>query len=93
MWDNPRLGVPQVCAPKDCVRPLSRPILAGMRAPKKKATAEKLRSWSATLMRSRNQFLGIVYAPDERSAEAAAIAEFRVPEDMRRRLIVRPTHK
>jgi hypothetical protein len=44
-------------------------------------------------MRSRNQFLGIVYAPDEKSAEAAAIAEFRVPEDMRRRLIVRPTHK
>jgi hypothetical protein len=62
-----------------------------MRAPKKKATAEKLRSWSATLMRSRNQFLGIVYAPDEKSAEAAAIAEFKVREDMRRRLIVRPT--
>jgi len=62
-----------------------------MRAPKKKPTAEKLRSWSATLMRSRNQFLGIVYAPDEKSAEAAAIAEFKVPEDMPRRLIVRPT--
>src|SRR5262245_24329618 len=63
-----------------------------MRAPKKKPTAEKLRSWSATLMRSRNQFLGIVYAADEKSAEAGAIAEFRVREDMRRRLIMRPTH-
>jgi hypothetical protein len=41
--------------------------------------------------RSRNQFRGIVYAPDEKSAEAAAIAEFKVREDMRRRLIVRPT--
>ena len=44
-------------------------------------------------MRSRNQFLGIVYAPDEKSAEAAAIAEFKVREDMRRRLILRPTHE
>jgi hypothetical protein len=43
------------------------------------------------VMRSRNQFRGIVYAPDEISAEAAAIAEFKVREDMRRRLIVRPT--
>jgi hypothetical protein len=39
---------------------------------------------------SRNQFRGIVYAPDEKSAEAA-IAEFKVREDMRRRLIVRWT--
>ena len=41
-------------------------------------------------MRSRNHLLGIVYAPDEKSAEAAAITEFKVREDMRRRLIVRP---
>jgi hypothetical protein len=39
---------------------------------------------------SRNQFRGIVYAPDEKSAEAA-IAEFKVRGDMRRRLIVRRT--
>jgi hypothetical protein len=41
-------------------------------------------------MRSRNHFLGVVYAPDEKSAEAAAIAEFKIGEDMRRRLILRP---
>jgi len=41
-------------------------------------------------MRSRTHVLGIVYAPDEKSAEAAAIAEFKVREDMRRRLIVQP---
>ena len=58
-----------------------------MRAPKKKPT--KLRSWRAMLMRSRTHLLGIVYAPDEKSAEAAAIAEFKIDEDMRRRLIVR----
>jgi len=61
-----------------------------MRAPKKKRTAEKLRAWRASLLRSRAHLLGIVYAPDEKSAEATAIAEFKIGEDMRRRLVVRP---
>jgi hypothetical protein len=39
-----------------------------MRAPKKKPPAEKRRAWRASLMRSRSHFLGIVYAPDEKSA-------------------------
>jgi hypothetical protein len=61
-----------------------------MRAPnKKKPTAAKLKAWRTSLMRSRNHLLGIVYAPDEKSAEAAAIAEFKISEDMRRRLVVR----
>jgi hypothetical protein len=57
---------------------------------RKKAIVRKLRSWRASLMRSRNQLPGIVYAPDEKSAEATAIAEFKIADDMRRRLIVRP---
>ena len=61
-----------------------------MRAPKKKPKAEKLRSWRASLMRSRAQRLGIVYASDEKSAEAKAIAEFKIGAEQRRRLIVRP---
>ena len=40
-------------------------------------------------MRSRSHYLGIVYAPDEKSAEAAAIAEYKISEGMRRRLVVR----
>ena len=60
-----------------------------MRSPKKKPT-EKLRPWRTALMRSRTQLLGVVYVPDEKSAEAAAIAEFKIAEDMLRRLIVRP---
>jgi hypothetical protein len=32
-------------------------------------------------MRARNHLQGIVYAPDERSAEAAAIAEFKIRDD------------
>ena len=39
----------------------------------KKRTAAKLRSWRATLLRQRAQPLGTVEAPDERSAEAAAL--------------------
>jgi hypothetical protein len=60
-----------------------------MLAPKTKPTAEKLRAWRASLLRSRAHLLGIVYAPDEKSAEAAAIAEFKIGEDQRRRLVVR----
>ena len=61
-----------------------------MRAPKNKPAAAKLRSWRVALMRSRASYLGVVYAPDEKSSEAAAITEFKIGEDMRRRLIVRP---
>jgi hypothetical protein len=59
-----------------------------MRAPKKK-TGEKLRPWRVALMRSRTHYLGAVYAPDEKSAEATAVAEFKIGDDQRRRLIVR----
>jgi hypothetical protein len=59
-----------------------------MRAPKKKPD-EKLRPWRVALMRSRTHYLGVVYAPDEKSAEAAAVAEFKIGEEQLRRLIVR----
>jgi hypothetical protein len=59
-----------------------------MRAPKKKP-GEKLRPWRVLLMRARAQQLGIVYAVDQKAAEAAAIAEFKIGDDQRHRLIVR----
>jgi hypothetical protein len=40
-------------------------------------------------MRSRTHYLGVVYASDEKSAETAAIAEFKIGDEQRRRLIVR----
>jgi hypothetical protein len=61
-----------------------------MRVPKNKPTAAKLRPWRVALMRSRTHYLGVVYAPDEKTAEAAAIAEYKIGDDQRRRLIVRP---
>ena len=65
------------------------PTLSGMAPPKRKAAAAKLRPWRVPLMRARAQQLGVVYAPDEKSAEAAAIAEYKIGEEQRRRLIVR----
>jgi hypothetical protein len=41
------------------------------------------------LMRARSQNLGIVYAANAEAAEAAAVAEFNIRDDQRRRLIVR----
>jgi hypothetical protein len=58
-------------------------------APKKKPTAAKLRSWRVSILRQRAHYVGTVQAPDERSAEAAAVATFDLSEDQRKRLTVR----
>jgi hypothetical protein len=63
--------------------------LWAMRAPKKKPTAEKLKAWRASLLRSATTSW-VSSTRRMKSAEAAAIAEFKIAEDMRRRLIVRP---
>ena len=61
-----------------------------MRPLKKKPTADKLRLWRASLLRSRAIYLGTVDARDEKAAEAAAIQKFGLDEEQRRRLAVRP---
>jgi hypothetical protein len=60
-----------------------------MRSPKKKPTAAKIRSWRASLLRSRAIPLGIVHAADEKTAEAAAVEQFGLDDERRRRLAVR----
>jgi hypothetical protein len=52
-------------------------------------TAAKLRSWRVSIIRKRGQYLGTVEALNEKAAEAAAVAEFNIRDDQRRRLIVR----
>jgi hypothetical protein len=56
---------------------------------KRQGTAAKLRSWRVSLIRNRSQYLGTVEAPNERAAEAAAVAEFELSDEQRRRLVVR----
>ena len=41
----------------------------------KKAKAAKTRSWHVAILRNRSHYLGDVQAPDEKSAEAAAVVE------------------
>ena len=45
-------------------------------------------SWRVSLLRGRAQYLGNVDAPDERSAEAAAVSEFKLSDGQRKRLLV-----
>ena len=60
-----------------------------MKAPKKKATAEKLRSWRATILRQRGGYLGMIEAPDAKPAEALAVKQFGLEGQRRQRLVVR----
>ena len=50
---------------------------------------KKIRSWRVSLLRQRAHHLGTVEAPDERTAEAAAVVQFGLNEEQRKRLVVR----
>jgi hypothetical protein len=41
-----------------------------------KSTKPRGRSWRVSIIRKRGQYLGTVEAPNEKAAEAAAVAEF-----------------
>ena len=51
--------------------------------------AARMRSWRVSLLRGRAQPLGTVEAPDERAAEAAAVQQFQLSDEQRKRLAVR----
>jgi hypothetical protein len=55
---------------------------------RKKPTAAKLRSWRVSIIRKRGQYLGTVEAANEKAAEAAAMAEFDLRDEQRRRLVL-----
>ena len=55
----------------------------------KKPPKETLRSWRVSILRARAIPLGVVKAPDERTAEAAAVVQFGLDEEQRERLAVR----
>jgi len=57
--------------------------------PKKLLRPAKLRSWRVSLIRKRGQYLGTVEASNEKTAETAAVAEFDLSDEQRRRLVVR----
>jgi hypothetical protein len=59
-----------------------------LRPARKRLTAGKLRSWRVSLIRKHGQYLGTVEAPNEKAAEAAAVAEFDLSDEQRQRLVV-----
>jgi hypothetical protein len=54
----------------------------------KKATAAKLRTWRVSILRTRAKELGVVQTQDERTAEAPAVAEFKLDDEQQKRLVV-----
>jgi hypothetical protein len=79
-----------------CYAPGPPASAAQVKAPKKttrqKLPAAKLRSWRVSIIRKRGQYLGTVEAPNVKAAEAAAVAEFGLSDEQRRRLVVQ-VHK
>jgi hypothetical protein len=72
------------CAPWAAICGLCRPPQRSTLKP-----ASKLRTWRVSLLRQRAQYLGMVEAPDEKAAEAAAVAQFDLNDEQRKRLAVR----
>jgi hypothetical protein len=56
-----------------------------MKRPNKKGG---LRTWRASLIRSRAEYLGLVHAKDRAAAEAAAVEKFSLTEGQRKRLVL-----
>jgi hypothetical protein len=58
-------------------------MLRPAKSVRRKPTATKVRSWRVSLIRKRGQYLGTVEAPNEKAAEAAAVAEFDLGDEQR----------
>jgi hypothetical protein len=57
----------------------------GMKRP---TTKPEIRTWRASLIKQRAEFLGRVEAPDREAAEAAAVEKFRLTDEQRKRLVL-----
>ena len=55
---------------------------------KRSGKTPELRRWRVSLIRKRGEFLGYVEAPDREAAEAAAVEEFKLTAEQRKRLVL-----
>ena len=55
---------------------------------KRAGNKTEMRTWRASLIRKRAEFLGRVQAPDHEAAEAAAVEEFKLNGEQRKRLVL-----
>jgi hypothetical protein len=58
-------------------------------ASSKRPPKQTLRSWRVSILRQSAQFIGTVKAPDARATEAAAVKQFLLDDEQRKRLAVR----
>jgi hypothetical protein len=58
-----------------------------IRSPSRKPAA-KLRNWRVSILRERLRYLGTFDARDEKTAAAAAVAEFNLTDEQRKRLVL-----
>jgi hypothetical protein len=56
----------------------------------KEPPAAKLRDWRVAIIRKKLERLGRVAAADREAAEAAAVAEFGLTDEQRKRLLIEP---
>jgi hypothetical protein len=61
---------------------------SGNRMMKRPSKKDELRTWRVSLFRSRAEHLGRVYAKDRAAAEAAAVEEFKLTDEQRKRLVI-----
>jgi hypothetical protein len=61
-----------------------RPLPRRRTVVRKKPSTAKLRPWRASPLRRRGHHLGVVYAPDEKAAVAAVVADFKISQKQRR---------
>ena len=86
------LGFPRAAHKSTLTRlphPSPLPLCIGSMRPPQKKKATKLRSWRVSVLRARGEYLGDVQAPDQKAAEAAAVTQFDLSEEQRKRLVVR----
>jgi hypothetical protein len=59
-----------------------------MKTARNKPSVAKLRNWRVLIMRSKGEYLGSVEAADRAKAEAVAIKQFHLHQDLRGRLLI-----
>jgi hypothetical protein len=54
----------------------------------KRPSKKRDRTWRVSLIRKQTEFIGRVWAPSRKAAQAAAVEEFRLDDEQRKRLVV-----
>ena len=62
--------------------------MPGARQAPESPPAAKMRDWRVSIIRKKLEHLGRVAAPDREAAETAAVEEFKLNDQQRKRLVI-----